>query len=366
MKVIFRADASLDLGTGHVMRCLTLAQALREYGAVCHFVCREQDGNLIDLIHQRGFEVQTLPMQHSSQQVPTDEPFLAHAAWLGVDWQTDAEQTKMALGDDVFDWMVVDHYALDARWEKQLRSSYRKLMVIDDLADRLHECNFLLDQNLGRISSDYSDLVPKNCQVLVGPQYALLRPEFFEMRQYSLTRRANATFKHLLISMGGVDKDNATGQVLAALKYCSLQADLRITVVMGPHAPWLANVRCKAKELSMPVEVLVGVDNMANLMAESDLAIGAAGSTSWERSCLGLPTLLVVLANNQLEGAEALVKTGSALLVGGIEDISTSLFQHLECIQNQGVMSNMQKACKEVSNEIGVISIAKLMVQNYV
>jgi UDP-2,4-diacetamido-2,4,6-trideoxy-beta-L-altropyranose hydrolase len=335
------------------MRCLTLAKALKGQGVSCRFICREHVGNLIDLIRQRGFDVQALPMQNSSQQVSVDEPTLAHSAWLAADWQTDAEQTKMALADEIFDWMVVDHYALDARWERQLKSSYRQLMVIDDIANRPHECDLLLDQNLGREAQDYADLVPKDCQLLVGPKYALLRPEFSEIRQYSLARRSNPNFKHLLISMGGVDKDNATGQVLAALKDCSLPADLRITIVMGLHAPWLAKVRYQAKELSIPTKVLVGVDNMAQLMAECDLAIGAAGSTCWERCCLGLPTLLIVLANNQLEGAKALVKAGSALLVGAVEDISTSLFQSVKRIQDQGLMSNMQNACADVSDGRG-------------
>lgn len=363
MNVIFRTDASLDIGTGHVMRCLTLAQALREQEVTCHFVCREHAGNLIDLIRKYGFEVQALPMQDSSQQVPVFEAPLAHAAWLGADWQTDAEQTKMALADDVFDWMVIDHYALDARWEKQLRSSYRTLMVIDDIADRPHDCDLLLDQNLGRTAQDYAGLLPKDCQVLVGPKYALLRPEFSELRQYSLARRASPTLKHLLISMGGVDKDNATGQVLAGLKDCKLPADLCITVVMGPHAPWLEQVRKQAKELSIPTEVLVSVDNMAQLMADSDLAIGAAGSTSWERCCLGLPTLLVVLANNQLEGAKALAKTCSALLIGKVEDIAIFLSQSIKRVQDQGVMSNMKNACAGVTNGMGVIFVVGLMVE---
>ncbi len=365
MKVIFRTDASLDIGTGHVMRCLTLAQALREQGVTCRFVCREHAGNLLDLIRQRGFEVQALPMQDLSEQMANDKTLLAHASWLGTDWQTDAEQTKAVLADDVFDWMVIDHYALDARWERQLKSSYRKLMVIDDIADRPHDCDLLLDQNLGRTSQDYAGFVSKDCQVLFGPQYALLRPEFSELRQYSLARRASPSLKHLLISMGGVDKDNATGQILIALKDCSLPVDLRITVVMGLHAPWLEQVRHQAKELSIPTEVLVGVENIAKLMADSDLAIGAAGSTSWERCCLGLPTLLVVLANNQIEGAEALVKTCSALLLGTIDDIATSLILSLKRVQAEGVLLNMQKACANLNDGAGTISVVNLMVSDY-
>jgi UDP-2,4-diacetamido-2,4,6-trideoxy-beta-L-altropyranose hydrolase len=320
MNIIFRTDASIDIGTGHVMRCLTLAQALRDQGANCRFICREHASNLLELIRERGFEAQALPMQVSLQEQLGQEDanganILAHAAWLGADWQIDAEQTKNAIGDGEVDWLIVDHYALDIRWESVLKPHYQKLMVIDDLADRPHGCDLLLDQNLSRTEQHYAGLVPTNCKVLVGPQYALLRPEFSELRQYSLSRRATPQLKRLLITMGGVDKDNATGQVLAALTGCALPADCHITVVMGTHAPWLTQVRNQAEQMPWATEVLVSIDNMAELMAESDLAIGAAGSTSWERCCLGLPTINVALATNQLliaKGLEMATRVKSA------------------------------------------------------
>lgn len=326
MNIIFRTDASLDIGTGHVMRCLTLAQALREQGASCRFICREHAGNLLGLIRQRGFEVQTLPMQvvlqeKLGQQDALGENILAHAAWLGADWQTDAEQTKNAIGDGELDWLIVDHYALDIRWEAALKPHYQKLMIIDDLADRPHDCDLLLDQNLGRTEQHYEGLVSANCKVFVGPQYALLRPEFAELRQYSLARRATPQLKRLLITMGGVDKDNSTGQVLAALTGCALPTDCRITVVMGPHAPWLTQVRKQAEQMPWETEVLVSVDNMAELMAESDLAIGAAGATTWERCCLGLPTIQMVIAENQREIAQALVNDNVITLMDNIAQL---------------------------------------------
>ncbi|MFH0934731.1 MAG: UDP-2,4-diacetamido-2,4,6-trideoxy-beta-L-altropyranose hydrolase, partial [Pseudomonadota bacterium] len=294
--ILIRTDASLDIGTGHVMRCLTLAEALREQGASCRFVCRAHPGNLIDLIRQRGFVVHSLPSDPDWQPRST-EP--AHAAWLGADWQADAEQTKVSAGGTAIDWLIVDHYALDGRWESALRGHSGKIMVIDDLADRVHDCDLLLDQNLGRNAEDYAALVPGGCTLLVGAKYALLRPEFSAQREYSLARRSAPQLKHLLITMGGVDKDDVTGKVLDALRVCTLPADCRISVVMGPHAPWLAQVRERAANMPWPTMVLVNISDMARLMADSDLAIGAAGCTSWERCCLGLPSLMMVLADNQ-------------------------------------------------------------------
>lgn len=312
--IVIRTDASLQIGTGHVMRCLTLADALKAAGAQCHFICREHPGNLISQIRRRGFSVSVLPV--ATEALITNELAVAaqsnYAAWLGADWATDAAQTKVGVGATAVDWLIVDHYALDARWEQALQPLCRKLMVIDDLAGRPHDCDLLLDQNLGRDVRDYSQLVPEACTVVAGPHYALLRPEFAALRDDSLRRRATPQLKHLLITMGGVDQADATGKVLEALQDCPLPADLRVTVVMGPHAPWLERVQMLAKQMPRPTEVKVNVNNMAQLMADSDLAIGAAGSTSWERCCLGLPSIIGVQAANQQLIASALELKGAA------------------------------------------------------
>jgi UDP-2,4-diacetamido-2,4,6-trideoxy-beta-L-altropyranose hydrolase len=312
MRIAFRADASLQIGTGHVMRCLTLADALRERGAQSTFICRRHAGHLLDLIKQRGHEAIALPPADDAFIAPAD-PF--HAKWLGTDWTSDAAQTSQALGEQVVDWLVVDHYALDRRWEQALRPHARRIMAIDDLADRPHDCDLLLDQNLGRQSQDYCGLLNCHTQTLIGPTYALLRPEFAQWRKYSLQRRNKPQLKNLLITMGGVDQANATGQLLDALTHCELPADLCITVVMGPTAPWLAQIQAQATVMPRPTQVLAGVSNMAQLMAESDLCIGAAGSTSWERCCLGLPAIQLVLADNQKGINAALELAGSVLTV---------------------------------------------------
>lgn len=298
MRVALRVDASLDIGIGHVMRCLTLADALRNRGAACTFLCREFPGNLIDVIRTRNHQVHPLPLVAPAAE-PADDAPLDHAAWLGADWSDDARQTQTALGEEPFDWLVVDHYGIDARWERSLRPWCRGLMVIDDITDRMHDCDVLLNQNLGRTAADYDGLTPSGCRVCAGPEYALLRPEFAALRPHSLARRATPRLDRLLITMGGVDKDNATGRVLDALRGCPLPATCRITVVMGPHAPWLDRIRRQAAGMPWATEVLLNVGNMAQLMADSDLAIGAAGSTSWERCVLGLPSIVVVLAENQ-------------------------------------------------------------------
>lgn len=319
MKVAFRVDASLQMGTGHVMRCLTLADALAAQGADCLFICREHQGNLIDQIRNKGYRVYALPVLSpvgaSSLAINTvsDEQSLAHSHWLGATPVEDAAGCSAILADVKPDWLIVDHYALDARWELALKLHYRKLMVIDDLADRPHLCDLLLDQTFGRDDEDYRAWVPASSRLLCGSRYALLRPEFAALREYSLRRRANPQLRQLLITMGGVDKDNATGQVLEALRGCALPPQCQIIVVMGTTAPWLADVSRQAQSMPWPTKVMVGVSDMAQLMADSDLAIGAAGATSWERCCLGLPTVMVVLAENQKTAAVLLEKSQAVL-----------------------------------------------------
>lgn len=357
MKVIFRADASLDIGTGHVMRCLTLADALRAQGGRCGFVCREHSGNLIDVIRARGHEAHALPLLSDAGR---DCGAGDYASWLGADWAADAQQTAAAVGAATVDWLVVDHYALDARWERLAGAVSRHVMVFDDLADRLHDCELLLDQNLNRRADDYAGLVPAGSDVLAGPRYALLRPDFSALREYSFTRRTQARMDRLLIGMGGIDRDNATGQVLDALMHHPLPVGSRITVVMGASAPWLPEVRAQARQMQA-VEVLVDVRDMAQLMADSDLAIGAAGTSAWERCCLGLPTLTMVLADNQRGGALALSEAGAVSLLLGGRELAMELKAKIANLSVARNMLDMQEACRAVCDGMGVSRVVEAM-----
>lgn len=353
-RIVFRADASLEMGSGHVMRCLTLADALREQGAECRFVCRAHPGHLADLIAARGHRCHLLAAL-PDEGCTVSESSLAHAGWLGCGWEQDAAQSQAILADWRPDWLVVDHYALDARWERLMRPHVGNIMAIDDLADRAHDCDLLLDQNLGRQPDDYQERVPSHCTLLVGPRYALLRPEFAALREYSLTRRQTPTLKQLLITMGGVDQPNATGRVLEALQDIPLPEDCRICVVMGEKAPWLAEVETLAATMPWPTEVRVNVSNMAELMADSDLAIGAAGGTSWERCCLGLPTILVVLAQNQYESAVHLAATESAHVVASVDDIPKEMARLLPDIcQEEEILTRLSSASTAISDGAGV------------
>lgn len=364
MKVIFRADASLQMGTGHVMRCLTLADALAAQGAHCLFICREHQGNLIEQIRNKGYRTHTLPVLPSvganslAIKAVSDQQAPAHSHWLGANQVEDAAACAAILTEVNPDWLIVDHYALDSRWEITLKPHYRKLMVIDDLADRTHVCDLLLDQTFGRDSEDYRALVPTSSRLLCGSQYALLRPEFAALRAYSLQRRANPQLRQLMITMGGVDKDNATGRILEALRGCSLPAQCQITVVMGTNAPWLAEISRQAQGMPWPIRVMVGVSDMAQLMADSDLAIGAAGATSWERCCLGLPTIMLVLADNQRNIAQGLERAGAVQVLKDppkIPDCLPALLNGL--VSSSSLLTDMCEAAARLVDGRGVATV---------
>jgi len=311
MRVTFRTDASVAIGTGHVMRCLTLANALRARGGECHFVTRALPGHLGQLIVDQGFDLSLLAAPSSKEKV-SGPP--VHAPWACVPWEQDLAETRAVVSK--VDWLVIDHYAFDARWQSGLADRADRTLVIDDLADRPHAATLLLDQNLGREAHDYDGLVPEDCRRLIGPRFAMLRPEFSALRTKSLARRGQTKLSHLMISMGGTDVVDATSTVLRALTGADLPPDLRLTVVMGSRAPALDSVRELSAQMPWPTNVLVDVKDMASLMADADLAIGAGGSTTWERCCLGLPTVVVETAANQACAVARIQNIGAALGTG--------------------------------------------------
>jgi len=353
LKVVFRVDASLQMGTGHVMRCLTLAQVLKDNGAKVEFICRKHEGSLINKIRSNGFVVHELKV---FEEAEVDNK-LAHSHWLGVTQQQDADDCINILKAEKLDWLIVDHYALDEQWQKRLKPCYEKLMVIDDLADRQFDCDILLDQTFGRQKEDYSALTPEGCKLLLGSQYALLRPEFAKWRAYSLERRSKPEFKQLLVNMGGMDVDNVTEKILGELKICNLPNDIKITVVMGGSAPHLESVKSKAITLPYKTEVKVDVGNMAEIMSNSDVAIGASGSTTWERCCLGLPTIQVITANNQSVLAKSLDKAGVIELIKQNNDLDGCLGR----LNNKKYYMNIVYKAMNITDGIGCNKVFKFL-----
>jgi len=354
MKAVFRVDAFLQIGIGNVMRCLTLAQVLKENGADVEFICRKYEGSLIDKIRSSGFVVHELKV---FKETKVDNK-LTHSHWLGVTQQQDADDCIDILKKEKINWLVVDHYAIDEDWQYELKPYCNKLMVIDDLADRKYQCDILLDQTFGRQQEDYSAITPEDCKLLLGSHYALLRPEFSKWRAYSLERRSKPEFKQLLINMGGVDVDNVTEKILGELKICNLPNDIKITIVMGSSAPHLESIKSKAITLSYKTEVKVDVDNMAEIMANSDIAIGAAGATTWERCCLGLPTIQIVIAENQNTIARSLAKKNAIKFLQDRKELSSMISDVM------GWMKGVSDITRQISDGQGLMRVVSAMIGN--
>lgn len=330
MRIAFRTDSSQQIGTGHLMRCLTLADELARRGHETLFVCRDLAGNLAPLVSERGHVLISLPAPAASDDL-TPEPgeVLAHAAWLVVSQAQDAEETAEALKrtSTPFDWLVVDHYALDARWETRLRPQCRRILVIDDLADRRHDCDLLLDQNLHRdMETRYQGLVPKHCASLLGPKLALLRPEFGVARR--AMRPRSGEVNRVLVFFGGVDASNETFKTLEALDLIA-NPRIAVDVVIGrtnPHREMLEAYCAQRPQIFLHIQT----DRIAELMAAADLAVGGGGVATWERCALGLPALVWAQAENQREVIHAAAEIG-ALYAPTAETVETArqLSMHL-------------------------------------
>jgi len=291
MYIAFRTDATSQIGTGHFMRCLTLADELKKQGAQIRFVSRDLPDHLRDMLTEKDINLVSLKNHASASQIND----LAHSAWLGISQAQDAQDTLQALSDQSWDWLVVDHYALEARWESAMRGTAKQVMVIDDIADRQHDCDVLLDQNFyADMQTRYSGKVPAHCQLLLGPRYALLREEFRKLHEQIKPRTGEV--KRILVFFGGVDADNYTGRAIEALVNIDIKG-VDVDVVIGARHPCRTEIETKCAVQGFVCHVQT--DKMAELMAAADLAIGAGGSATWERCCLALPTLALCTSDNQ-------------------------------------------------------------------
>jgi UDP-2,4-diacetamido-2,4,6-trideoxy-beta-L-altropyranose hydrolase len=365
MKVVVRTDSSRLIGTGHMMRCLTLADYLGEYGAEVSFICREWSGDVIGVAESRGYRVHRLPAVEGfdlNRADPDD-----YAAWLGVYPQEDAEQTAAALESEagLIDWLVLDHYGLDRAWQKPLRPQVGRIMVIDDLANRPHECDLLLDQNFYLdLENRYDGLVPQRCQKLLGPQYAVLRPEFYAAREELKSREGEIS--RVLVFYGGCDATGETLKTLAALD--KLKApEVEFDIIAGPANPRNEEIARRCARLP-GVRFHERVKNMAEAMLRADLALGGGGTTTWERCFLGLPTITVEVADNQRIMLEALASKGAVWHLGRHDRVTPS---HLlgalkRALENPRAIRDVGRAARSIMGPFDAgrrCAVAALMVE---
>lgn len=344
--IAFRTDASSQIGTGHFMRCLTLADGLIRRGAKIRFVSRGLPVHLCNMLEQRSIDLTSLPITTEDKTAGD----LQHSHWLNCSQEQDAQATQEALSDRHWDWLIVDHYALDARWEGKLRGRARHIMVIDDLADRQHDCDMLLDQNIYiEMQTRYSGMVPSGCALLLGPRYALLREEFRTLRK--CTRPRSGPVRNILVFFGGVDADNCTGQVIALLSEANLPG-IRVDVVIGAQHPHAEQIKDACAVLGYGCHVQT--NRMAELMAASDLAIGAGGGSTWERCCLGLPSLVFCTADNQRQQLADAARCGLLYLPDTNVGLKLGIQNHLLALMENGPLREcLSRNSMELVNGLG-------------
>ncbi len=353
MNIAFRVDAGKQIGTGHFMRCLVLAKKLSERGDSIRFLARALPPHLIDTLYKEGFDYVSLDTNVVKE--PIDN--LPHSQWLETSQFHDAQLAISALSDKSWDLIVVDHYGIDVRWESLVHKVTKKLMVIDDLADRKHCCDILIDQNFYvDLNSRYQNIVPSNCQLLLGPKYALLRNEFRELHERAHIR--SGSIKKILVFLGG-DASNLTTKVIEQLLKINLPS--RIDVVVGEDHPYREEVRqiCAKNGYICHVETL----RMAELMLSADLAIGAGGSATWERCCVGLPGILLAFAENQIKIVRDLTEYGACVSLSEDELRSESLFQEKinKMFRRDSALSQISSKAYHLVDGCGVDRVLKLL-----
>ncbi|OPX34360.1 MAG: UDP-2,4-diacetamido-2,4,6-trideoxy-beta-L-altropyranose hydrolase [Desulfobacteraceae bacterium 4484_190.2] len=348
MQVVIRVDASVEIGTGHMCRCLALASALADMGASVHFICRVGGKNSKVFLSERKFPVSWIQARRP------------------IDQKIDAYSTSDIIKELGIrpDWLIVDHYDLDVTWESILRPAVRKIMVIDDLADRRHDCDFLLDQNYHgcRAQSRYHNLVPDHTIFMLGPRYALLDATFRRLRLDLESRPKESAVGNfqVLLFFGGTDPVNETSRVLKSLD--PLADKLLINVVTGKGNPKRKEVAqlCKNRPWC---RYFCQISDMASMIAASNLMVGAGGSTTWERFCLKTPGIVVSIADNQVSLAEPLARDGYILYLGRASEISSDDYLHAVALMLRSEWLRRyqaQKAARLVDG-LGAIRVARML-----
>lgn len=358
MRIAFRVDVSPSIGSGHIMRCLALAESLKALKVECLFLSRDYCDTPKNLFDDSGHRLRLLRIpENLGVDIRTKLP-KAKAEFY---YQIDAKLTLEALDEEKSDLLIVDHYGLDLRWETLIFGRENRLMVIDDLANRPHRCSIILNQNPGRSLCDYDGLVPRDCRVLAGAGFAMLRPDFKHFRRALNTRTTDSFSGNLLISMGSADKENITAIVLGVLSDDKQPFIGKISVILGRLSPNIKHVRDICRNMPIQTELIVEPSNIAELMATSDYAISNCGVTSLELCCLGVPSIACVVADNQLPTAKFMRENKCAIVIENNDYLDISLRQALYIMRSRAVRRNISARSSMVTDGEGAERVAAII-----
>ena len=339
-KIIFiRVDSSTKVGYGHLIRCLALADTLKKSFKI-NFICTNLNGNLISQICKKKFEV-----------------FRFNTKSQRINVKKDAEKTISIIKKhrNKKSLLILDSYILSQEWENRVRPYVKRLIVIDDLMDRKHSCDLIIDQNLHtQMNSLYNKSVLKNCVKLLGPDYAILRNQFIAQRKYARIR--SLPIKNILVSFGGTDNENHTLHALTSLK--KLNSDVNVNVVTGTANIGKKIIKNFCKK-NFNYNYFEQVENMAKLMKIADLCIGSSGTTTWERCCLGLPAIVTVASNDQKDIASAVSKNKCIINLGKIKKSDNVNYVRLMKNLKNSELQNMSRNCMKLVDGKGAARISK-------
>ena len=353
MKVVaFRVDSSLEMGSGHVVRCMTLARSLTSLGAECHFLCSDIPGNIISVLRDENFQVHTIP---ASLKV-------TKKSW---DWRYDLKISLGIIRELNADLILLDHYLLGFEWEKGIQKAGICLAVLDDISNRLHSCDIFIDQNFCVNSDEIYDGILPDCELrFLGPHYSIVRPEFAELRKVSFKCRTNAKKQSLLVFISGSDPSNETGLVLEGLQKESGPWD-ELNVVVGLNNPHIPDVEQIVSQIPITDKTIhVQISNMAKLMVSADFAILGGGTVTWEKCVLGLPSLVVSTADNQLNNLTKLHRLGAHISMGSNKYLtSDNVKRHLRNL-DIAALTSMSNIARGITDGMGSDRLANLLVGN--
>ena len=339
-KIIFiRVDSSTKIGYGHLIRCLALADTLKKSFKI-NFICTNLNGNLISQICKKKFEV-----------------FRFNTKSQRINVKKDAEKTISIIKKhrNKKSLLILDSYILSQEWENRVKPYVKRLIVIDDLMDRKHSCDLIIDQNLHtQMNSLYTKSVPKNCVKLLGPDYAILRNQFIAQRKYAKIR--SLPIKNILVSFGGTDNENHTLHALTSLK--KLNSDVNVNVVTGTANIGKKIIKNFCKK-NFNYNYFEQVENMAKLMQVADLCIGSSGTTTWERCCVGLPAIAIVASNDQKDIASAVSKNKCIINLGKIKKSDNVNYVRLMKNLKNSELQNMSRNCMKLVDGKGAARISK-------
>ena len=328
--IVIRVDSGNKIGFGHAMRCLTLANQMKKYDYKISIISNKEKNNLNELFLKNGHQVYYIKNKKITSRK--------------INEKYDLEQTKKILVkiNKKIDLILVDNYSLGLKWEKSLRSFGKKIIVIDDLSDRKHDCDLIIDQGLHQnMKNPYSNLVPKNCKILLGPKYAILRPEFKKLREK--LQKQNKKIEKIMISFGGSDPNKDTMKVMKGVEKIK-ERKFSVDVIIGKSNADHKEIKDLCKKM-LKTRCFYNTEKMASIMNKCNLAIGSGGSTTWERCCLGIPTIVSIASKDQSEATKILHSKKCVINLGKSKEISILNYTNIIEKMTYDKLNKMRENC---------------------